>query len=166
MLQSYVYAGLANFQAQAGLKYKQDALTSIELARATFDQAVENKEPFLVGTGFNEGNLLLHSGLAYHHLGMQQKAIDSFARISNLTGPYESYRAESFIDQVMAEVNREDRRPDMDFCIDRWAQGLQGAIALRSEAKFTLAIQVYATMRAVWRGEQRIKNLRKQIEHW
>lgn len=83
-----------------------------------------------------------------------------------MTDTHETYRVESFIDQVMAEVNREDKPRDMAFCIDRWKQGIQGAIAMHSEEKFTLALQVYATMRAVWHGEQRIKNLRDYIKHW
>jgi tetratricopeptide (TPR) repeat protein len=166
MLQSYVYAGLANYQAHTGPKYKQDALASLGKAKAAFDAAIANKETAPIWIGYDEGNLLLNSGHAYHHLGMSQKAIDSFARIGDLTDTHETYRVESFIDQVMAEVNREDKPPDMDFCIDRWKQGIQGAIVMQSEEKFTLAIQVYATMDAVWRGEQRIKNLRDHIKRW
>jgi transcriptional regulator with XRE-family HTH domain len=166
MLQSYVHVGLANYQAHTGAKYKQDALTSLGQAQTAFDAAMENKEIAPIWIGYDEGNLLLNGGLAYHHLGMSQKAIDSFAMIDNLTDSQETCRVESFIDQVMAEVNREDRSPDLTFCIDRWKQGIQGAIAMHSEEKFTLSIQVYATMRAVWRGEQRIKDLHDYIVHW
>lgn len=166
MLQSYTYAGLANYQAHIGPKYKQEALTSIGQARATFDEAMENKETAPIWIGYDEGNLLLNSGLAYYHLGMSQKAIDLFARIDQLPVAHETNRIGSFIHQVVAEVNSEDRPPDMAFCIDRWKQGIQGAIAMHSGQVFNEAIQVYATMRAVWRGEQRIKNLRDHIKHW
>ena len=166
MLQSYVYAGLANYQVHTGTMYKQDALTLIERAEEAFRAAQENKETAPIWIGYDEGNLLLHSGHAYHHLGMSQKAIDSFARIGDLKDSHETYRVEAIIDQAMAEVNREDRLPDMAFCIDRWTQGIQGAIAMHSKEKFTLAVHAYATMRAVWRGEQRIKDLRDLIVHW
>jgi transcriptional regulator with XRE-family HTH domain len=166
MLQSYVYVGLASYQAHTGTMYKQDVLAFIERAEEAFRAAQENKETAPIWIGYDEGNLLLHRGRAYHHLGMPQKAIDSFARIGNLKDSFETYRVEALINQTMAEVNREDRSPDMAFCIDRWKQGIQGAIALHSNEKFTRAVQVYTTMRAVWRGEQRIKNLRDYIKHW
>jgi transcriptional regulator with XRE-family HTH domain len=166
MLRSYVYAGLANYLAHTGPKYKQDALTSIGQAQTAFDAAMENEETSPIWIGYDEGNLLLNSGLAYHHLGMSQRAIDSFARIDRLPVVHETNRVGSFIHQVVAEVNREDRPPDMAFCIDRWKQGIQGAIAMHSGQVFNEATQVYATMRAVWRGEQRIKNLRDYIKHW
>jgi transcriptional regulator with XRE-family HTH domain len=166
MLQSYVYAGLANYLAHMGPAYKEDALISIGQAQAAFDEAVENKETAPIWIGYDEGNLLLNSGLAYHHLGMPQKAIDSFAKIDQLPVAHETNRVGSFIHQVVAEVNREDRSPDMAFCIDRWKRGIQGAITLHSGQVFNEAIQVYGTMRVVWRGEQRIKNLREYIKHW
>jgi transcriptional regulator with XRE-family HTH domain len=166
MLQSYVHAGLAYYLARTGSKYKQDALMSSGKAQDFFNVAMANKEIAPIWIGYDEGNLLLNNGLAYYHLGMSQKAIDSFARIGDLKDTHETYCVESFIDQAMAEVNREDRSPDLDFCIDRWKRGIQGAIAMHSTEKFTLAVQVYATMCAVWRGEQRVKNLHDYIKHW
>ena len=164
MIQRYVYAGLANYQAHNGKK--QDALTSLGQARATFDAAIANKETAPVCAGFDEGNLLLNSGLAYYHLGHSQQAINAFATISHLPESHETYRVESFIDQVMAEVYREDKPRDMDFCITRFKQGVQGAIAMRSEQKYTEAKNAYAAMRGAWPYEKRVKALSEYFKHW
>jgi hypothetical protein len=166
MLQSYVYAGLANYLAHTGPAHKQEVLTALGQARTAFDAAMENKETAPIWIGYDEGNLLLNSGLAYHHLGMSQKAIGSLARIDQLPIAHETNRVGSLIHQVVAEINREDRPPDMAFCIDRWKQGILGAITLRSGQVFNEAIQAYTIMCAVWRGEQRIKSLREYIQHW
>ncbi|HZR40462.1 MAG TPA: hypothetical protein VFB12_10125, partial [Ktedonobacteraceae bacterium] len=164
MIQSYVYAGLANYQAHNGKR--QDALTSLGQARATFDAAIANKEPLAVCAGFDEGNLLLNSGLTYYHLGDSQQSINAFATISQLPESHETYRVESFIDQVMAEVYREDKSRDMDFCIARFKQGIQGAIAMRSEQKYTEAKNAYAAMRGAWPTEKRVKHLSEYLKHW
>lgn len=73
MLQSYVYAGLAYYQAHTGPKYKQDALISIAQAQTAFDAATESKETAPSWIGYDEGNLLLNSGLACHHLACRKR---------------------------------------------------------------------------------------------
>jgi hypothetical protein len=97
---------------------------------------------------------------------MQEDAIKSFAGINYLEGIAETTRIESFTDQVIAEVNHDDRPRDMDFCIDRWEKGMQGAIALHSKEAFAEAQVAYAAMRGAWPGEQRVKKLSEHIQHW
>jgi transcriptional regulator with XRE-family HTH domain/tetratricopeptide (TPR) repeat protein len=165
MLQSYVYAGLANYQAHTGSKYKQDALTSLGQAQTALDAAKD--EPVPVWIDPSGSTLLLNSGLAYYHLGDSQQAIETFAKISQLPeSTAKINRVESLIDQVMAEVTREDKPRDMAFCIARWKQGIQGAIALRSEQRYAEAKVAYAAMRAAWPTEKRIKALSEYMKHW
>lgn len=86
---------------------------------------------------------------------MPKEAINFFERIDTLPTAVETQRVEAFTDQVMAEVNREDRPRDMEFCIDRWKQGIQRAIALRSEQSYHEAKVAYTAMRAVASIKQR-----------
>ena len=165
MLQSYVYAGLANYQAHNGQKYKQDALTSLGQAQSALDGAKD--EPVPVWIDPSGSTLLLNSGLAYYHLGDAQQAIDTFAKINQLPeSTAKINRIESLIDQVMVEVTREDKPRDMDFCIARWKQGIQGAIALRSEQRYAEAKNAYAAMRGAWPTEKRVKALSEYMKHW
>ena len=162
-VQSYVYAGLANYQGHCNRK--QGALTSVRLAEDMLN-ASSNEPAQPLWIDYNRGSMLIHCGLAYYHLDMQEEAIRSFAGINDLEGAMETTRTESFTDQVMAEVNREDKPRDMDFCIDRWETGIQRAIAMRSKQAFAEAKVAYAAMRGAWPTEQRVKKLGEQIKHW
>jgi hypothetical protein len=162
LAQSFVYAGLANYQAHCG--EEQGALTSMRLAEEAFEASKKEAAP-PVWIEYSQGGLLLHSGLAYHYMDKQTEAINLFARIGAVA-QVETTRIESFTDQVLAEVYRSDKPRDMEFCIENWQKGIQGAIAMRSQQAFTEAKTAYAVMRAVWPGERRIKQLRKQIIHW
>ena len=160
---SYVYAGLANYSGHCN--QKQEALTSVRLAEEMLNASNDEPSP-PIWIGYSKGALFLHNGLAYYHLNMHEEAIMSFAKINDLEGIAETTRVESFTDQVMAEVNREDKPRDMDFCIDRWETGIQGAIAMRSKEAFAEAKVAYAAMRGAWPGENRVKKLSEQIKHW
>jgi len=70
------------------------------------------------------------SGLTYYYLDNQEEAIKSLAGIDMLADIRETARTESFIAQVMAEINRNDKPRNMEFCIENWQKGLQGAIAI------------------------------------
>ncbi|HZR43369.1 MAG TPA: helix-turn-helix transcriptional regulator [Ktedonobacteraceae bacterium] len=166
MLQSFVYSGLATYQAHTGPRYKQDALRSLGLAQTTFDTAINEHEIAPIWTEQDEDNLLLMAGRAYYYLGVWQQAIETFARIDSLTVARETNRTTSFLDRVMAEVNREDQSRDMEFCIERWKQGMRGAIALRSERSYNEAKVAYVAMRGAWPGEVRIKTLLDDFPHW
>jgi hypothetical protein len=163
-VQSFVHIGLANYQAHCGKE--QEALTSIRRAEEAFQMAISSNETIPTWIDHSEGALLLNGGLAYYHLDNQTAAIASFTQIDTLAYVAEIQRTESFTDQVMAEVNRSDKSRDMEFCIENWQKGLQGAIAMRSQQAFTEARTAYTVMRAVWPGESRIKKLGEQLKHW
>ena len=104
--------------------------------------------------------------MAQLHVSMQKEALDSFAQIHLDPSKTEIIRVECFIHQVIAEVNRADKVRDMEWCVDHWVQGIEGAKQLRSEQRFGEAITAYAAMLAVWPGEHRIKELQAYITHW
>ena len=159
---SYVYAGLATYQAYHG--QKQDALTSLKKAHATFfEQPSTEKVPLWIDHSI--GNLLLNDGLAHGHLGLYREAVDSFEQIqadhaNDMTIPL-GCRIEALIEQATAEVSRDDQPRDMEKCIALWTQGIEGAKVLQSNQKFSDALMAYAAMRAAWPGEMRIKQLRE-----
>ncbi len=163
VVQSYVYAGLATYQAYNGKK--QDSLTSLGKAHTLFF-AQSLDEPVPIWVDHNKANLILNDGMTHYHLGLQKEALDSFGQINTVQGRSESISVESLISQVMAEVSRDDQPRDMEQCIGHWIKGIEGAKMLQSNQRFNEAIVAYTAMRAAWPGEKRIKDLREYTVHW
>jgi transcriptional regulator with XRE-family HTH domain len=160
LVHSYIYAGLATYQARNGYRYKTDALLSLKKAHETFS---DEQAPIWID--HNQANLVLNDGTTHHHLGLQQGAIDSLTQISTLPSRTrsEAIYSEALIGLVMAEVSRDDRPRDMAFCIDCWIQGVQRAKALQSQQRMNEAIQAYTAMCIAWPGEKQIEDLREYI---
>ena len=161
LAQSYLYAGLAIYQASSG--QKQEALLSLQKAHTTFFAQTETPPIWI---DHSLGNLLLHDGSMHFHLGLYKEALDSFRQIETRyarNGQHQSCLIEATFEQVMAETSRDDQPRNMDRCIDLWAQGINGAKELRSQQRFTEAINAYTAMRAAWPGEKRVKELREQL---
>jgi len=167
LVSSYIYAGLATYRAHDG--QKENALDALGKAHeAFFERPTDEHVPIWID--HNVGNLLINDGETHMHLGMYKESISAFERIDtqytqdatvSLTA-----RIESLIKQTMAEVDRDDHPRDMELCIHRWTQGIEGAKTVQSNQRFNEAITVYTAMRAAWPGEQRIKTLREKIIHW
>lgn len=165
LIASYVYAGMANYEGHVG--HKQEALRTLGRAHTAFWASAANSAP-PIWIDHDQGNLLLHDGLAHYYLGLQKEAIDSFAQISALPARdrKETTHGESLIDQVLAEIQREDQPRDRDFCITLWTQGIEMAMQMRSEERYNEALAVFTAMRAAWPGDSRIKELRDLAIHW
>ncbi len=111
LARSYVYAGVATYQAYH--QQKQDALTSLKKAHATFFTQTEDEEvPLWID--HSVGNLLLNDGLTHAHLGLYKSAVDSFGQIDKSYAQDETIpfgcRVEIQIEQVIAEVSRDDQQ--------------------------------------------------------
>jgi transcriptional regulator with XRE-family HTH domain len=167
MVSSYVYSGLAVYQAYHGRK--DDALLSLRKAKATFFERPANEETPIL-TDHHVGNLLENEGEAHMHLGKYRQALDSLEQIDekyaddatiNLT-----CRINSLINQVLTEANRDDKPRRMDFCVERWKQAIEGAKEVKSNKLFDEAVQAYTAMRGAWPAEQEVKDLRGRIVHW
>ncbi len=133
-----------------------------------FEQSVTETVPLWIDHSI--GNLLLNDGLTHAYLGLYKGAIDSFEQIqmdnaNDITIPL-GCRIEASIEQITAEVSRDDQPRDMDKCITLWMQGIEGAKILRSNKHFGDALVAYTAMRATWPGETRIKDLREHMLHW
>jgi transcriptional regulator with XRE-family HTH domain len=157
LVYSYVYAGLATYQARNG--QKEDALLSLKKAHNTFS---DEQAPIWID--HNQANLVFMDGRTHYHLGLYKEALDSFAQTRDMRDyKSEAGRVEIFIHEVMAEVSRDDQPRDMQWCIDRWTQGIQGAKELQSQQLIDEAIQAYTAMCIAWLGEKQVKNLREYI---
>lgn len=160
---SYIYAGLANYLGQR--QQKQEALRMLRKAHNAFFTQASHDRP--VWIDHNQANLLLHDGLTHYYLGLQKEARDSFEQISKVRDDRrETTRVEALLDQTLAELQREDRPRDMDYCIRCWEEGLAGAVAMKSQQRFNEAKTIYTAIHAAWPGELRIKSLREHIIHW
>ena len=166
LLHSYIYAGLATYQARNG--QKEHALRSLQQAHvAFFAQPASEAVPIWIDHSL--GNLLLHDGTTHMHLELYAEAFDSFGQIETqyaLAGQHMSCLIEATFDQVIVETSRDDQPRSMDRCIALWIQGINGAKELHSQQRFDEAIQAYTAMRAAWPGEKQVKDLREHLIHW
>jgi hypothetical protein len=167
MVGSYVYAGLATYQAYHGRK--ADALLSLKKAHTTFfEQSAGEMVPILID--HHVGNLLVNDGETHMHLGMYSDALDSLKQIDQQYAQDATVsltsRHNALTNQIMAEVNRDDQPRDMQWCIGRWEQAIEGAKMLQSNQRFNAVVQAYIAMRAAWPAEQRVRDLRELIVHW
>ncbi|WP_165423577.1 helix-turn-helix domain-containing protein [Ktedonosporobacter rubrisoli] len=162
-IQSYVYAGLASDQAYFGQK---EALVSLKKAHSSFFAHSPDEPVPIWISNHSEANLVLNDGLTHFYLGKNREAFDSFKQITEHHADTEVIRVEALINQVMAEITRDDVSRDRDLCISLWQQGIEGAISLRSEQWFNEARISYTAMQAAWPTEPRIKALRELLVHW
>ena len=167
IIHSYVYAGLATYQAYHGDKAR--ALLSLKKAHTTFFERPANEE-VPIWCDHHVGNLLVNDGEAYMHLGMYKEGLDSLQQIDTQyaqdTTISFTNRVDALTSRVMAEVNRDDQPRDMEQCIDLFIRGIEGAKAVRSNLRFNAAVQAYTAMRAAWPTEKQVKDLREYIVHW
>ncbi len=163
IVHSYVYAGLATYQAYAGLVYEAQA--SLRKAHKAFiAQSPDEQVPIWVH--HSEANLYLNDGMTYFYLGRQKKALQCFAKVDSLQDKSELLRIEALLDGVMAEVQREDSARDMEWCLNRWMPAIKDAKALYSELLFNDAVKVYMAMCGAWPGEKRIRDQREMAVRW
>ena len=159
LAQSYLYSGLAVYQAVDGCK--EAALRSLQKAHTTFFAQTE-VPPIWIDHSL--GNLLISDGATYMHLGLYSQALDSFEQIdtqyTKRPGISLSCHTESLFTQVMTETSRDDQPRRMNWCIELWTQGIKGAQELQSQKRFDDARQALVALRAAWPVEKRVKELR------
>jgi tetratricopeptide (TPR) repeat protein len=161
IIQSYVYAGLATYQAH---QQQRDALNSLQKAYTAFSAQPLDEIPLWVD--HDQGNLLLNDGLVNFHLEKTKDAINAYEQVLTISTRNETIVPEVLLNAVLTEVQRDDRSRDIEWCIENWIAGIEGAKTLKSEQRFLEARGVYIALRAAWPAEQRIKDLRMYISHW
>ncbi|TMC24473.1 MAG: helix-turn-helix transcriptional regulator [Chloroflexi bacterium] len=167
LLYSYVYAGLASFQARD--KQEESALLSLKKAHETFFSRPPD-EIVPIWINHSIGTLLLNDGGTHALLGNHKAAADSLSQIEtkhaqDMTIPF-SCRVEAMIDQAIAEAKRTDHEAgSMERCILLWKTAIEGAKTLKSDL-FDDAIRAHAAMCAAWPGETDVSDLDDLIVHW
>src|SRR5436305_4498675 len=163
LVQSYVYGGLAVFQAYHG--ERKDALVSLKKAHQMFFQQSADDDVTIVP--YSVGSLLLNENQTQLYRGEYDNALQAVGQLQKeyVHDPTISAanRVESCFEQVKIEVRREDQPRRMDWCIEQWEEGVKRAKKLRSQHLLEEAIRIYGEMCVAWPREQRTKNLRKQI---
>jgi hypothetical protein len=67
---------------------------------------------------------------------------------------------------VMTRSLLQSKEQDMEHIIAVWTMGMEGAKALKSEARYRVAIANFEVMHIIWPNEPRIMELFPLTEHW
>ena len=167
-IQSYVYGGVAKFQALNG--HDDEALFALRQAQETFfASSVEDSNS--IHTDHNRSTLVMEAGLTQYRLGQYENAFQSFAQaidpetlVCVIPASSERTRVEIINHQALASLKKPKK--DMDLSISLWKAGIQGAKALQSEQRFAEALSAFEMMECVWAGERRVEELRELMGHW
>lgn len=166
IVRSFIYAGWAGCQAVEG--QKQDALTSLSLARETFlaQPECETSPPYI---DYEFSQLVISEGLAYFDLGEYKNALASFLQVDGLHPKVpiaERGRLEFLNCQALALLCLPDRDREMQQCITYLTAGMNGAIEMKSKQRFEEAYHVYEFMSFVWPYEKKIQDLKEISKKW
>ena len=170
-IESSISGGIAKYQARNG--QDEDALAALREAYETFSVPGSSGDEVTSSfyDDFNYAWLITESGLTHYHLEQYEKALDTFAEAidpSTLAPkvPISSMRAriEIINHQTLASLKRHTK--DREFSIHLWTAGIKGAIALRSEQRFSEALESLSIMQALWSGDKQIRELRELTRHW
>ncbi len=162
-VQSFVYRELSSYQAIDGQIH--DALVSLDRAHKAFAHpSMKDGPSYAAGDEFE---MILWDGLTHYHLGQYKESLNSFLEIDGLQPKKpiaERIRIEFLNNQALIELRRKER--DMELAMAYWKAGIQGAVALKSERRYSEAYEVYRTMQAVWPEEKSIAELRPLLKRW
>src|SRR5579884_3803472 len=165
--QSSIYGGVAKWQARNG--QEKNAIATIHNAYDAFHTSKEDIAETYVD--FNYSTLILHNGMTHSHLGQYEQALEIFAQAIDpktlapkVLASSERVRIEIINHETLASLKSPHK--DMELSLQLWKAGIQGAIDLRSEQRFSEALTAYDIMQALWPGDKRVKELRDLIVHW
>jgi tetratricopeptide (TPR) repeat protein len=166
-IQSSVYGGVAKYQACNG--QDEDALATLQDAYGTFFAQAEDN--LAAHADFNYSTLIFNDGFTHYHLGQYdqafrvlEQAIDFKTLAPKVPASSVRVRIEIINHATLASLKSPTK--DMERSIHLWRAGIQGAIDLRSEQRFTESLTAYDIMQALWSGDKRIKELRELMRHW
>lgn len=168
IIQTDVYAAVARHQARNG--QDEEALTALHDAYGTFFAQSEDTVTAF-HADFNYSTLILRDGLTHYHVGQYDQAYSTLEQAIDFKTLAPKVPASSVRDRIeiinhATLASLKSPTKDMDRSIHLWRAGMQGAIDLRSEQRFTEALTAYDIMQALWPGDGRIKKLRDLTRHW
>lgn len=167
MLPLVQQASLSSMLACTLVRNRQEGSVYLEQAGMLLQ---EKGNEYPVHVTYNKAGFLLDQGIVYSYQGESQKAMAVFSQVVDpetltLKLPWgEENRVE--IINFMAMTSLRDKDRNMGKTTHFWKAGIEGAKALRSELRFSEAVNAYDLMEYVWPGEKHIVELRDLIQHW
>ena len=168
LIQSWVYIGLAKFQALNGLK--QEAGQSIGLALDTFDDSLDETIP---GLHLSKANLIRQESLVYAYQGDQCKALDTFLQLADINDSQVAAKlpmhARTHLgmlsEATFASLKLPASKKDKELSLHLWQAELQEATALQSKTYLSEVYLAYRIMEALWPDDASVTDLRDLI-YW
>jgi len=171
LMQSWVYANLAKYQAINGGKREISAL--LDKAHKTFFSSpdTENSPNFV---SHSRANLIRQEGMAYIFLGRYDSALDCFGQIIDLDNdnlctkvPVGTHTHLGVICKAtLASLKLPTAKKDKYLSLKLWKTGIEKAKILQSELYFNEACLSYQIMEGIWSDDHEVRELRDLIVHW
>ena len=171
-LQSWVYSGLAKYQALNGKP--QEVPIILEKALETFFAGSDVDNESIPGfINHTQAHLIRYKGMTYAYLGQQDKALDFFAQAINLDDNSVSTKlpmpARTHLgiisEATFASLKLPHALKDKELSIKLWQAGWEKTTALQSETYFGESYLAYQIMECIW-DDADVKDLRDLIKHW
>ena len=171
-VQSWVYSGLAKYQALNGKP--QEVPILLEKALETFSASSNSENESIPGfVNHTQAHLLRYKGMTYAYLGQQDKALNLFAQAINLDDDHISARlsmpARTHVgiisEATFASLKVPKVLKDKDLSIKLWKAGMEKTTALQSETYFSESYLAYQIMECIW-DDPDVRDLRDLIKHW
>jgi transcriptional regulator with XRE-family HTH domain len=171
MLQSWVYTGLAKYQA---LNKREDEMkASLEKAEETFFASPD--AGFIpIYITHSHARLMRYKAISYAYLGRQDKALQIFADVVDLNSdaftaklPMAERTHLGVLSEAMfASLKVPQAKKDKDLSLALWAKTIEKATALQSETYFNEASVAFQVMEGIWSDDARVLALRDALIHW
>ena len=153
LLLGQAYIGLAEVQARLGQKAEAERLQ--RLAQDTFPEYPEDDLHFSY-THFNHFTRVNFEGLMYLHLGLPEKAWESFASIDkNIPTNLVPQRVELLSRQALTSVALNDLEQSCTYV----EQALLAALKLGSDLRYSEVCETYVQMQGKWKNEAPVRRL-------
>jgi transcriptional regulator with XRE-family HTH domain len=171
MIQSWVYTGLAKYQA---LNKQETAMkASLEKAEETFF-ASPDSAAVPVYIPHSHARLMRHKAISYAYLGQQDKALQLFADVVDLDGDSFAAKlpmAERTYLAVLSEamfsaLKVPNAKKDKDLSIALWIRVMEKSLELHSETYFNESNVAFQIMEGIWSDDTRVLALREALVHW
>jgi transcriptional regulator with XRE-family HTH domain len=167
LVQSWVYIGLAKFQALNGLEQK--TYCSIGKAQEVFALSSNEEMP---GFHLDEANLIRQESIAYAYLRQQEKALNSFLQLVDVNNEHIAAKVPmparthlgALSEVTFSSLKLPQAKKDKDLSKRLWKAELQLADVLHSETYLDEVRIAYRVMESVWSDDAEILDLRDLIE--
>lgn len=154
LIQARTYIGLAEASARCG--NVQDALTYRSKAHEVFPDRPADDPSALFADG-GHGTLALWEALTYMELDQPEEAAAALILVKKKPAVLLPERVRAELTNHEAEAAIAQRRLDESAVLTR--EGVEGALKLGSQKRYSEAYRNFEAMKLLWRGEKRVKEL-------